>query len=118
MTAGGESFVGVIDSIDLGLVGGLGRLGRGIAGASVGALLLRGAKLGTSLFPADVVGRDPATAPPAASHGERPPTVGEAGGVPLSFSKFSNLERSEDTALIGEASGPFLEPLILVCGYS
>ena len=37
--------------------------------------------------------------------GERPP-IGDAGGVALSFSKFSNLERREETGLIDDVSLP------------
>lgn len=76
------------------------------------ALLLSGAKSGTSPLPDAVAGLE-LTGRPDASHGERPPTAGDAGGVPLSLSKFSNLERNDDTGLIEEASGPSFEPSML-----
>lgn len=112
MTVGGDVCLGVIEIIDWGLdLGGLGFRGRGSAEA--GPLLLKGAKSGTSLLPDAVVGREVVTGPPGASHGERPPTTGDAGGVPLSFSRFSNLERREDTGLIEEASGLSFRPSIV-----
>lgn len=111
MTVGADFCVGV-ETIDCGLdFGMLGLLGRGTADGCPS--LFRGAKSGTSLFPDAVLGREVVTDPPGASHGERPPTTGEAGGVPLSFSRFSNRERSEDTGLIEEASGPCFEPSML-----
>lgn len=111
VTVGADFCVGV-ETIDCGLdFGRLGRLGRGTAGGCPS--LFKGAKSGTSLFPEAVLGLEVVPDAPGASHGERPPATGEAGGVPLSFSKFSNLERSEDTGLIEEASGPSLEPSIL-----
>lgn len=109
VTVGGDVCLGVIEIMDCGLErGGLGLFGLSMAAGCEPSF--RGVKSGTSPLPDEaVVGLEVPTDPPGSSHGERPPTTGEAGGVPLSLSKFSNLERSEDTGLIEEASGPSLE---------
>lgn len=112
VTVGGEFCRGVMEIIDCGRdLGEDGRPGRGTP--SAGAALLSGAKSGTSPLPDAVVGLDVVPVPLGTSHGERAATAGEVGGVPLSFSKFSNLERNEETGLIDEASGPSVEPSML-----
>ena len=104
VTRGGGFWEGVTGPIDCGRA--LGKLGR--------RPLTTGSRCPSStttvefvevVWPIGVVGLASLAAPAPDKKGERP-TIGDAGGVPLSLSRFSNLERSEDTGLMEDSSLP------------
>ena len=112
VNSGGATGAGERATIDCGRdFGGLGRLRRGVAcGSAFGLFALLRSKL--LLPPTGVTGRPSLVDIVADRNGDRP-TIGDAGVVPLSLSRFSNLERNDDTGLIDVSSLLFSLPSIV-----